>query len=329
MIYPHAIRLRGPWQFEPLARSVEASDGQIVEHHDDLPPPGRGTVPSDWGAALGTDFRGRVAYSRSFNPPGTLDPHERLWLVVEGVDAWGVVSLNGTRLGEVPGYAVWSGFDITRLVGPRNEVTLEVELHMGNASLRPGRENLPGGPIGEVRLEVRSQQFIEGLALFSCGEPDDPRLAVRGRIGGESSESTLAVVVGALDRELAYLEAGAGAGFEAVFPAAGLPIWRPDAPLGVPVEVKLLDGGSSVWRQALETGFRAAAASSDSVRLDAILSEGDYREFDRKGTTIVQHVPSEWIESVCPRLAHHPSIVAWSGPGEPSSQSLTFGRPWL
>jgi beta-galactosidase/beta-glucuronidase len=331
MPYPHSIRLRGPWQFEPLARSQAAPDGQIVEHCDDLPPAGRSTVPCDWGTVLGTDFRGRVGYRRSFNAPATLDPHERLWLVVEGADARGGVWVNGAGLGDVPGYAVWSAFDVTSLVGPRNEIRLEVDLPAGAAALRPGRENLAGGPIGEVRLEVRSAQFLEGLAVFSCGEREEPHLAIRGRIAGEPTQASLAVVIGAGDRELAYLEPRLGSEFEAEFSAADVPVWTPDRPVTAPVEIKLLEGGSSVWRHIVETGFRAPLSTADTARLDAILSEQDYVEFDRKGTTVVQHVPPDWIERVCPRLAHHPSILAWSAGkrGEPSAQTLTFGRPWV
>ncbi|HEV3341281.1 MAG TPA: hypothetical protein VG125_13015 [Pirellulales bacterium] len=330
MAYPHSIRLRGPWRFEPLTRSLAAPNGQILEQGGDLPPAGRGTVPSDWGSTLGAEFRGRVGYRRSFNPPGSLDPHERLWLVIEGVDARGMVSLNGRRLGEVPGYAVWSSFEITNVVGPRNEVLLEVELPAGEAPIRPGRQNLPGGPIGEVRLEVRSSRFVDGLAIWSSGEREERQFTVRGRIDGEPTESPLAVVIGACDHELAYLELRAGVQFEATFSAAETPVWTPTSPATVPIEVKLLEGGLSVWRQVLQAGFRIDVSSSDATRLDRILSEDEYLAFDQKGTTIIQHVPPEWAEAVCSRLAHHPSIVAWSaGPNEPPLGTLAFGRPWL
>src|ERR1700752_3227561 len=118
MPYPHAIRLRGPWQLEPLARYVLTAKGSI-ESLDDLPAPCRTTVPSDWGSLLGDDFRGRVRYRRSFNAPPSLDPHERIWLVVEGVDARGTISLNDTPLCNVLGYALVAEFDITSLVAPR------------------------------------------------------------------------------------------------------------------------------------------------------------------------------------------------------------------
>ena len=147
MPYPHTIRLRGPWSYQV----VEQFAGRA-----DVPRGGRTTVPVDWGGYLDSDFRGRVHYRRSFNPPSTLDPHERLWLIVEGVDPCGRVSLNGSPLGTVDGYALPASFDVTRLVAARNEVVLEVESPV-QPGLRPGRQALPGGPIGEVRLEVRSR----------------------------------------------------------------------------------------------------------------------------------------------------------------------------
>ena len=133
--YPHAIRLRGPWDYETLA--YESID-EYGQRHDDmgvLAPVGRTTLPGDWSGSLGRDFHGRVRYRRRFNRPSGLDPHERVWLVVEGADARASVTLNGRELGEVRGYALHGEFDVTEWVEPRNELTLDVEL--------PGEE--PGG----------------------------------------------------------------------------------------------------------------------------------------------------------------------------------------
>lgn len=112
-------------------------------------------MPADWGDTLGAGFRGRVRYVRHFNWPGSLDTDERVWLVIDGVDTFGAAILNGTRLGEIDGYAVPTAFDVHGLVRPSNELVLEVELPAQSPSPRPGREHLPGGPIGEVRLEIR------------------------------------------------------------------------------------------------------------------------------------------------------------------------------
>ena len=93
---------------------------------------------------------------------------ERVWLVVEGVDYFGAVSLNATPLGPIIGYNCPTEFEVTEILSPRNVLTLDVELpqyESGSAiPERPGREQLAGGPIGEVRLEIRSlaQQTDEG-----------------------------------------------------------------------------------------------------------------------------------------------------------------------
>jgi hypothetical protein len=330
MPYPHSIRLRGPWHFEPVARSIATAVGETIDCGDDLPPAGRSTVPSDWGDTLGAGFRGRVRYRRSFNPPSTLEPHERLWLVVEGVDAHGVVSLNGARLGEVAGYAIWSSFNISDLVGPRNEVVIDVELPESGAVVRPGREKLPGGPIGEVRLEVRSQRSIQSLAIWSLAETDGPRFSVSARIAGEPTDAPLAVVVGGSQHELAYIEVRGGELFESTFEASDFPVWTPAQPTTEPIEVKLLEGGESIWQHVRPTAIRGETDLADAVRIDQVRSDAEYLRFDRDGRSIIQQMPLEWAEHVCSRLAHHPCIAAWSaGPNRPSPQIMDYGRPWI
>jgi hypothetical protein len=332
MPYPHTIRLRGPWQVEPLARGIVAN-GRLIERDDNLPAAGRGTVPSDWGDLLGKDFRGRVRYRRSFNPPGALDSHERLWLVVEGVDARGCLSLNGVPLGEVHGYALWASFDVTSVVSRRNELVLDVELPAasGNseAPLRPGRETMPGGPIGEVRLEVRSQWFIEPLAIWSLADQGQKQFALRGQVEGEG-EAPLAIVINGCQRELAYLELRSGECFESVFSASDFPSWTPEQPTVAPMEIKLLAGGGAVWQSARQTGMRTAALGEHLTAVEPILPDSAYADFDSRGTQVIQHVPPTWAERVCARLAHHPCIAAWSaGSGQLSANLPDFGRQWL
>jgi beta-galactosidase/beta-glucuronidase len=155
----HVIRLRGPWEYEPLARTFVAADGTRRESTDELPPAGRVHLPSDWGASLGAEFRGRVRYSRRFGLPTNLESHEQVWLVVDGVDYFGTVALNGHALGEAIGFQSSREFDIRSFLVERNLLTLDVDLPLyeGGAAApqRPGRDGLPGGLIGEIRLEIR------------------------------------------------------------------------------------------------------------------------------------------------------------------------------
>jgi hypothetical protein len=107
---------------------------------------------------LGADFRGRVRYLRSFGCPAGLGPGARVDLVIGQLDAWGSVHLNHVPLGQVAVGNTGARFDVTRQLAPRNELCIEVELpsQAGAAQRLPrlGREDLPGGVLGEVRLEI-------------------------------------------------------------------------------------------------------------------------------------------------------------------------------
>jgi hypothetical protein len=98
MIYPHRIRLRGPWECEPL---------------------GRITVPHRWDSA------GHVRLRRRFGYPGRIDAHERVWLTFPAVEGGAEVRLNGELLGrpEKPGGCE---FEVTLLLQPRNELAVEL-----------------------------------------------------------------------------------------------------------------------------------------------------------------------------------------------------------
>ncbi len=156
----HVIRLRGPWEFEPLCWVLISADGTRRESVDGLPPAGRIHLPADWGLILGADFRGRVRYTRRFGLPTNLEPHERVWLVCEGVDYFGELAVNDQFLGRVEGYERPAEFEVGPLLAERNTLALIVELPQYEISAaapsRPGRAELPGGAIGEIRLEIRS-----------------------------------------------------------------------------------------------------------------------------------------------------------------------------
>ena len=159
---PHVIRLRGPWEYEPLERLVLAADGTIATADEPLPAPGRAIMPADWGRTLGTDFRGRVRYLRNFGRPTNLAVGERVWLVCDGVDLRGEASLNGRPLGELHGYRAATRFDVTTELDARNELAIVVELppldDRTEQVLRYDRVGLAGGIIGEVRLEIEPVQ---------------------------------------------------------------------------------------------------------------------------------------------------------------------------
>lgn len=154
----HVIRLRGPWEYEPLARAMQIDTAEWQLQAIDLPPAGRVSVPANWGETLGLNFMGRVRYVRRFGKPTGLSPSEAIWLAVDGVDAFASVSLNNQAIGEVPGPESHARFNVTEYLKPRNILVLEIEKPRLNgprcyADVSDSRHGLPGGPIGEVRLE--------------------------------------------------------------------------------------------------------------------------------------------------------------------------------
>jgi hypothetical protein len=147
----HTIRLRGPWEYEPLEN--------FLAPEAELPPPGKITMPADWGETLGPEFRGRVRYTRFFHLPTNLEPHERVWLEFESVDCAAHILLNEHHVGAFVGRDGEVQFDVTMKLQPRNRLDVVVELPQippsGGRLPRPaGRDNSPGGLIGEVRLRI-------------------------------------------------------------------------------------------------------------------------------------------------------------------------------
>ncbi len=167
----HVIRLRGPWELQPLERDVpaggdgmqhleEKGSGVISEKTPDpfvvRPSSYRVTVPGDWRESLGSDFCGRARYQRRFNRPTNLEADERVWLVLEAVDHQADVALNGHALGTMRDLQP-ARFDITATLEPSNQLTVDVSLPaavFADPTLRRDRASQPGGLIGEVRLEI-------------------------------------------------------------------------------------------------------------------------------------------------------------------------------
>ena len=52
----HTIRLRGPWQLEPVHRWVRRADGGYDAICDNLPAATKATMPADWSESFGADF---------------------------------------------------------------------------------------------------------------------------------------------------------------------------------------------------------------------------------------------------------------------------------
>jgi hypothetical protein len=161
-MYPHRIRLRGPWVCQPLPHAPGGP----------APPPFRVTMPCRWADAGQADVAGRVRCRRRFGYPGRLKAHERVWLTFAGVADRACVTLNDTPLGQVEGDTP-AEFEVTALLGPRNELVVDVE--------GPGGQ---GGLWGEVALEVRCTAFLRGVRAEAVGDGGVFALHVAGEVVG-------------------------------------------------------------------------------------------------------------------------------------------------
>ncbi|MGC4006750.1 MAG: hypothetical protein QM811_27945 [Pirellulales bacterium] len=106
-------------------------------------------LPADWSESLGAAYRGRARYVRRFGRPARLDDDERVRLAVDRPRGRGEIRLNGRPLGPLDDDAETTRFDVTGLLAERN--VLEIDLAHAAADVQG---DLPGGLIGEVRLEI-------------------------------------------------------------------------------------------------------------------------------------------------------------------------------
>ena len=202
--YPHRIRLRGPWECEPLERRPP----------DALPPPRRMTLPCRWADGGLADFTGRVRFRRRFGYPGQIDDWERVWLTFEGASDRATVRLNGADLGEHAGDGPFE-FDVTRLLRPRNELIVDVD---GTAER--------GGLWGETALEVRGTAFLRDVRVWAeggRGGVTPPLLHAAGLVVGTAERplDLYVLIDGATVAYTTVAAAPAGAPFHVI--AAGQP----------------------------------------------------------------------------------------------------------
>ncbi len=138
MALSHVIRLRGPWEYEPLSPSAASSPSV-------QPSPGRVKLPTDWADLRSRNLSGRVRFRRRFHRPTGLSPHQQVVIVVEQVPPATAVALDDRPLGQTREAGTPTEFDITTRLRDSNVLTLEIELPPPSAT----------GPFGEVRLEIR------------------------------------------------------------------------------------------------------------------------------------------------------------------------------
>lgn len=230
IVYPHRIRLRGPWDCEPLT-SVNGT----------VPPLSRVLMPCRWHETSLPNFTGRVRYRRRFGYPGRIDDVERVWLTFAGANDCADVTLNGVALGCCDKPSEPFEFEITRLLQARNEVVVEI------AGTAPS-----AGLWGEVALEIRRTAFLRGMVFDANITEDTVQLTARGEVVG-SADGLLELYL-LLDRSTkAYKTVtapGDATAFAIVSEAIPLAQWRSLSP--APVLLDLVQG-AVVWYRVQQT----------------------------------------------------------------------------
>jgi hypothetical protein len=220
---------------------------------------------------------------------------------------------------------------------------------------------------------VRSTAFFDRLALAVSSGQGPPTVELSGRVKGEPAGDAVEIVADDGRRELLFAEVRVGDEFHLPADAPDLPAWPPDRPghySPATINVRLLRVGTRLWETTFWTAHRTVswdaasgqlAVASRSLSLPAmsidptaspasipaggwsaaalcqhVASQPHYETWDERGLAVIQAVPPAWADDVCPRLAHHPCIVAWSTPAaewrdlRPALRDEgLFGRPWI
>lgn len=173
-MYPHRIRLRGPWQCEfPTPPGQPNLRGESTA---DSPSPGQTIkMPCLWTEAGLADFCGRVRFRRRFGVPRKLDDFERVWLTLSGAKPGAEISLNGRLHGLFDGKADALEFDVTQALQERNELVIELE-----------KKDETSGPWTDVALEIRCLAFLRDIRLGATLGGENARLHVTGTVAGET-----------------------------------------------------------------------------------------------------------------------------------------------
>lgn len=224
-MYPHRIRLRGPWECEPLARMPASAEP--------LPPRCRLILPCRWRDGLG-EFAGRVRFRRRFGLPRTLDAFERIWLTFAGIEDRALFHLNGELLGQQDQANEPCEFEVTRLLRTRNELVVDVEAASGD-----------GGLWGEVVLEIRCTAFLRGIQLWPIETAGTLRLRLSGQVVG-LADRPLDLYVLVDGRSVLYATVEAGQVFEATSDEI------PGGPQIREARLELVNGGV-IWDHRMHT----------------------------------------------------------------------------
>lgn len=89
-------------------------------------------MPAGWQDLFG-DWTGRARFTRRFNRPTNLEPHERVLIVLEHPVGRADVQLNGRTLGTAQHGEESARFDVTGILRPMNVLVIDVEVNSQHA----------------------------------------------------------------------------------------------------------------------------------------------------------------------------------------------------
>jgi hypothetical protein len=164
-MYPHRIRLRGPWECKPIATADRSA-----------PRSSRVTMPCRWPAAGLAGFRGTAWFLRKFGYPGRIDTFEHVWLLFTGCTGCREIRLNGqvlTAADPENSRAETFTFEVTSLLTARNHLEVLIEGESDEAGLW-----------GEVALEIRRGAWLSDVE----GQATPTGLQVTGRAIGAAPQ---------------------------------------------------------------------------------------------------------------------------------------------
>jgi len=227
-MYPHRIRLRGPWECEVIGR-VPAGDAT------DLPAKQRINLSLPVDNKDLPDFSGRVRFSRKFGCPRRIDDYERVWMTFAGIGGTAELTLNGRVLGRQETANQAFEFDVTALLRTRNELSVVIET-----------TDPRGGLWGEVAMEVRAGAYLRNVQMRVEADGEAVSVRAEGEVVGTSSQLLELYLL--LDNATVAYATGAatdaGEKFELVSEPLDAERWRVAPRHAVRVE---LVKGATVW----------------------------------------------------------------------------------
>ena len=141
------MHLKGPWFYEWLDGPPACGDGDGGAAIDSpLLNDSRVRMPSSMNDSFGK-VSGRIVFRRRFQRPTNLDDNERVHIAFDGIGGRADVAVNGHPLGSLKNNTETVSFDMTDLLEPSNELTVDLIISWGE-------DQKPGGLYEPVAIEI-------------------------------------------------------------------------------------------------------------------------------------------------------------------------------